>query len=79
MRVVALFLWVVVPLGLWLAVWLWGTPHVLWTYRYHGPSAYGTAPRHHIDCTYVGWTGARTAPAEKARCPWIRFFKPRAV
>ncbi|MEO0624687.1 MAG: hypothetical protein AAFU49_12945 [Pseudomonadota bacterium] len=79
MKLLALFLWINVPMGLWLAVWLWGTPHALWTFRYVDPgNPYSTAPRRHIDCTYLSWTGSRTAPAVAERCPWIRFFKPEA-
>lgn len=77
MRYVALFLWVLVPLGLWLAVTLWGTPHVLGTYRFfdNGDRYNPWAHRRYIDCTYYGWAGIITVPARNARCPWVRVFK----
>ena len=80
MRVAALFLWLLVPLGLWAAVTLWGTPHVAWSYRFHdnGDRWNPRAERHYIDCTYLGWTGARHVWAENGRCPWIRFFQTEA-
>ena len=81
MRYAALFLWVLVPLGLWLAVTLWGTPHMLTTYRFHdnGDRWNPRAQRVHIDCTYWGYVGRITVPAEQGRCSWVRFFKAGAV
>lgn len=75
MRIVALFLWVLVPLALWVGIAVFGTPHVIGSYTYIGPSYQTPADRRYIDCTYYGWTGARRVPAISYTCPWIRFFK----
>lgn len=76
MKIAALFLWLLVPLGLWLGVTQLGTPHVIWTYRYVGTGdPYSSTLRRHVDCTYLGWTGAVARPAEAGRCPWIRFIR----
>jgi hypothetical protein len=76
MKYTALCLWVIVPLGLWFAASYWGTPHVALTYRFYD-NGDGYDPRAHrtyIDCTYYGWAGAITRPAEDGRCPWVRVF-----
>lgn len=78
MRIAALFLWMIVPLGLWGAVTLHGTPHLALSYRFfeNGDAYNPTAPRRYIDCTYYGWSGVHNVPARNEHCPWIHFFKP---
>lgn len=77
MKLVGLFLWLVVPLGAYVAYISYGTPHLIWSYEFRANDApYDlTVPRHYISCTYVGW-GLRTltVPAVDARCLWVRFF-----
>lgn len=77
MRIASLFLWILAPLGLWLAITLFGTPHLVITYRFmdNGARYDPWVARRYIDCTYVGWTGAQTVYAIDENCPWIRFFK----
>lgn len=77
MRFAALFLWLVVPLSIWLAISLFGTPHVIGTYRFYdnGDRYNPYAPRRYIDCTYYGWSGTHTVSATNGACPWVRFFK----
>ncbi|MEO1721953.1 MAG: hypothetical protein AAFR84_06085 [Pseudomonadota bacterium] len=81
MKYAALFLWVLVPLGLWAGVTLGGTPHVAWSWRFidNGDRWNPRAERVYLDCTYLGVTGARRVVAEDGDCPWIRFFKAGAV
>lgn len=77
MKYAGLFLWVLVPFGLWLAVSIWGTPHLVTSYRFHDNGARWNPQVHrvYIDCTYWGALGTVTVLAEQGRCPWIRFFK----
>lgn len=77
MKIAAAFLWLIVPLGVWLAIALWGTPHIAlsYTFRDNGDRYNPFAERHYISCTYYGWTGARTVDASVGRCPWVRAFK----
>ncbi|MEM9098686.1 MAG: hypothetical protein AAGC79_09190 [Pseudomonadota bacterium] len=77
MRYATLFLWVLVPLGIWLVIALWGTPHIALTWRFYdnGDRFNPRAERHYIDCTYYGYLGAITIPAERGSCPRIRFLK----
>ena len=78
MKIAALFLWMIAPLGFWGAVTYWGTPHVVWSYTFHSSgNGYGAAAkRHYISCTYIGWTGKHVTSAQQGRCLWIRLFKP---
>lgn len=80
MRLAALFLWVLVPISLTTIILLWGTPHVVGTYRFHdnGDRYNPRADRRYIDCTYYGRVGVITVPAIDAQCPWVRFFKAGA-
>ncbi|MEL7444328.1 MAG: hypothetical protein AAGK02_00770 [Pseudomonadota bacterium] len=77
MRFASLFAWVLVPLAVWAVIEIWGTPHMASSYRFHdnGDRWNPSSPRTYIDCTYIGWTGARLVLAENGRCPWIRFFQ----
>lgn len=77
MKLAALFLWLLIPLAFWGSVTIWGTPHVVVTYRFldNGDRYNLRAERHYIDCTYFGWTGTRIVPAIEANCPWVRLLK----
>lgn len=70
MKYVALFLWVLVPLGLWFAVTTWRTPHVTLTHRFldNGDRWNPRAERTYIDCTYYGFAGTFTVDAEHGTC-----------
>lgn len=79
MKVAALFLWLVVPATVWGVVVLFGTPHAVVAYTFYdnGDPYNPRAHRTYIDCTYVGWTGARKVAAQNGKCPWVRVFKER--
>lgn len=81
MRLFALLLWILVPLGVYVTWQLHGTPHAIWNYTYRnmGYAPDGSRKRFYTSCTYVGWTGARKTPARGGRCPWIRFFTSRGA
>ncbi len=76
MRYIALFLWLIPPAALCLAIWLYGTPHVVLSYRFHdnGRQHDPLAHRVYISCDYLGWHGWRTVAAQNGECPWVRFF-----
>ncbi|MEM1410208.1 MAG: hypothetical protein AAGG79_05620 [Pseudomonadota bacterium] len=81
MKWFGLFAWLLVPLGLWLAVLVWGTPHIVVSYRFNvstgssGNPHDPRVPRDYIDCTYWGLEGSITVPATDRRCPWIRMVR----
>jgi len=78
MRVIALFLWLLVPVGAVAVYHTYGTPHVLWSYSFasNGSRYDLSVPRDYTTCTYLGW-GPRllTVPASGSRCPWVRLFR----
>lgn len=65
------------PTLLWLVGYMWGKPHMVWTYRFHdnGAPYDPRVERHYIDCTYIGWNRTVTVPAQDGRCPWFRLLK----
>ncbi|MEP1520926.1 hypothetical protein [Ascidiaceihabitans sp.] len=77
MKSLALFLWLIVPAGVCLAIFLWGTPHVVLSYRFYdnGDAHNPLAARIYISCDYFGVSGWRTDAAHAGACPWIRFFR----
>lgn len=77
MKIAALFLWLVVPIGVGISYTTYGTPHVVGTYRFfdNGDMYNPHAHRRYIDCTYYGWEGPITVPAVNERCAWVRFFR----
>lgn len=76
-RIAALFLWLIVPIGLWWVYATYGTPHLVLTYRFfdNGDIYNPLARRRYIDCDYLGIHGWITASAINENCPWVRFFK----
>ncbi len=76
MRIAALFLWLIVPIGIYAGYRAWGTPHLVWSYTYvGGGGADPFANRLYITCSYSGWTGLRTATARGGKCGWVRLIK----
>jgi hypothetical protein len=64
-------LWLPAVGALFTAVALFGTPHVLWTYRYSGsPEA-----KHYLSCDYVGRDSQTVVPSH-GTCPLIALLKP---
>lgn len=81
MRMAALLLWLIVPVGAVAVYQLYGTPHLLWRYSYHEtrPNSTLFEGRIYTSCTYLGWGPQEvTRPAKEGRCPFVRFFKPEA-
>lgn len=81
MKIAAAFLWIIVPLGVWFAIWAWGTPHIVGSYTFYdnGDRYNPLAPRIYTTCTYHGWTGTLRVAAQDGRCPWFRFFRAEGV
>ncbi len=78
MKVIAMFLWLALPVGGYATYLTYGTPHLVWGYRFlpNGDPYNPFADRTYTSCTYVGWGPTTvTVPAIAARCPWVRFFK----
>jgi len=77
MKIAGLFLWLIVPLGVWLAISLYGTPHVALSYRFHdnGRPHDPRVSRVYVSCDYLGWHGWQTLLADRGTCPWVRFLR----
>lgn len=76
-KLVAFLLWLMIPLGLWLAMATWGTPHLVLSYRFYdnGRPYDPLTPRIYASCDYLGINGWVTVRATQGTCPWVRFFK----
>lgn len=77
LKLLAVVAWLMIPLGLWLVVVTWGTPHLVLSYRFYdnGRPHDPQAPRVYISCDYLGLDGWITVPAHQGTCPWVRLFK----
>lgn len=77
MRFVALFLWLALPMAGYATYQFYGTPHVIWSYRFldNGDPHNPFAERVYTSCTYLGWGWETiTVPDRHGRCPWLRLF-----
>lgn len=72
------FVWIVVPIVLWLKVALVGSPHVIFSYDWTAPrqASYGDfEARHYVRCSFLGFHGVITEFPSNGKCPWVRFAK----
>tara|TARA_R110002072_G_scaffold150788_2_gene299369 strand:- start:8025 stop:8264 length:240 start_codon:yes stop_codon:yes gene_type:complete len=77
MRSIALFLWLALPIAGYATLLAFGTPHMIWSYRFvpNGDPHNPFAARHYTSCTYAGWRWHEvTVQASEGRCDWVRFF-----
>lgn len=66
-------LWIPILSALWLAVEIYGTPHLRFHYTWSGNPDYKTFH----ECDYVGLHSQRVHP-QGGECPLIRFFTGQA-
>ena len=71
MKLLVLFVWLIVPLGIWGAVTIWGAPHLALSYTFYdnGRRYDPMAPRTFITCTWYGLGSTVTLPAKSGQCP----------
>lgn len=69
------FLWAALPLAGFAMMQAFGSPHVIWAYKWTGSRYVGDGPRYYTSCTYVGPHGSFTRPASGGECPWLQFRK----
>ena len=76
------FIWVIVPVAVYLAYLTFGLPHMIWSYEYRqvGPasSANPFAGRYYTRCTFIGPYGSFSTSAKNGKCSLISFFKKEA-
>lgn len=70
------FVWIIVPVGGWIAFALLGLPHFLWSYtwvEHHGKALNG---RYMTECQFIGPYGSFNIEAQNGSCgSFVRFFK----
>ena len=73
------FIWVIVPLILYLSYLAFGLPHMIWSYEYRqvGQASVSNpfAGRYYTRCTYIGPYGSFSTSAKNGKCSLITFFK----
>lgn len=71
------FIWVIVPIALYLVYMAWGSPHIAfnYTWRNDGQGYDPFAKRWYLSCEYIGATGSHQYHPQDGKCPWFRFYK----
>ncbi len=73
------FIWVLMPITVYLAYLTFGLPHMIWSYEYRqvglSSSANPFAGRYYTRCTFIGPYGSFSTPAKNGKCSLISFFK----
>lgn len=64
-------LWVAVITAALGAMWLYGTPHMLWNYRYTG----SYENKYYTSCDYIG-RDSQTVWPRLGECPFVMLLKP---
>lgn len=64
-------LWVPIAIGLATTFWMFGTPHLLWTYRYSGSHE----SKYYLSCDYLG-RDSQTVEPRNGECPLIALLRP---
>lgn len=69
--------WLIVPPVVYAVYALYGLPHVIWSYSFHGSGNGDYSSRYYTRCTFVGPYGGFTVSAHDGECGWISFFKQK--
>ena len=75
------FIWIVVPIAIYLAFMAWGLPHFAWSYSWRddGQGYDPFAHRWYVSCIYIGTYGSHRYIPRDGKCPWFRFYKKREM
>lgn len=71
------FIWLIVPVALFVVYALYGLPHVIWSYEWRddGQGYSNIHLRHYTRCTFLGPQGRiKTYPID-GNCGWVLFYK----
>ena len=73
----SMWIWIAVPVLLYIGWHTLGAPHMIWSYRFHDNGAPWdpTRARYYTSCTFIGPHGDFTVPARGGKCGWVRLFK----
>lgn len=74
---VACFLWLGLPLGLYAGYHVYGAPHVIWSYKWfdEGQGFDPFARRYYTACVFIGPQGPRRFEPISGKCGLVRFAK----
>ncbi len=76
------FIWVIVPVAIYLAYLAFGLPHMIWSYEYRQVEPASTANpfagRYYTRCTFIGPYGSISRSASNGKCALVSFFKKEA-
>ena len=73
------FIWIVVPVAIYLGYQIFGLPHFIWSYDFRASSYDPSAQRFYTRCTYLGPYGTFTTYPENGTCGWWLFKKSGGV
>ncbi len=73
------FVWIIVPVALYLVFLAIGLPHFIWSYDWRDNGTYDPfAYRYYTSCTYIGSYGEFTERFPRdGKCDWFQFHKKR--
>ena len=73
------FIWIIVPVALYLTFLAIGLPHFIWSYDWRDNGTYDPfAKRYYTRCTYIGPYGSFTERfPDNGKCDWFQFHKKR--
>ena len=77
MRILRYFMWIIIPVTVYLAYLILGLPHFIWSYSWadEGQGYNPWANRTYTRCTFIGPYGSYTIIPNNGRCDWIIFRK----
>ena len=68
------FVWIVMPVALYLGYLAYGLPHGIWSYDWRNNGTYDPfAKRHYTRCTFIGPYGHFTTYPSNGKCGWVIF------
>lgn len=73
------FVWVVIPLAMWLVYATFGLPHIRWSYEFHAKSYDPAAERYYTRCTFIGIYGSFTITPTNGTCDWFIMRKRKGA
>lgn len=71
------FIWMFVPIFIFIFVQIFGKPHFIWNYQYQLTWDFSEQDyrRHYTQCTFVGEHGEITISSKNGACDWLIFRK----
>jgi len=77
MKSVRYFIWVIIPLAVFLAIQIFGFPYIRWstTWRDDGQGFSPLVTRWYLSCFYLGFNGSFSVYPRDGNCPLVRFEK----